>query len=81
MVAQNFRPRTFWPRYSSAMGTLASEIFMDGHFGQHLILLSLLLFLGEVSCQPAGTSAKVSCQPAGRRPVSLLPATYWNTNK
>ena len=34
-----------------------------------------------VSCQPAVTSAKVSCQPAGSRPKSLLPASYWNTNK
>ena len=34
-----------------------------------------------VSCQPAVTSTKVSCQPAGRRPKSLLPASYWNTNK
>ena len=23
----------------------------------------------------------VSCQPAGRRPKSLLPAGYWNTDK
>ena len=23
----------------------------------------------------------VSCQPAGRRPKSLFPANYWNTNK
>ena len=34
-----------------------------------------------VSCQPAVTSTKVSCQPAGRRPKSLLPASYQNTNK
>ena len=39
------------------------------------------LTLGEVSCQRAVTSAKVFCQLAGRRPRSLLPASYWNTNK